>query len=171
LEKIKCNIFKVNSRLLFMDNYEKKLNSFLKENDSDAELLIFNKSCHSVEEAAETAKVCTTDLIKSICMIDTNGDLIVAIVKGEDRASTGKVSKSLTIERPRIASPGEMLEKTGYPCGGTPPFGYAATFLIDPKVMEKEVVYVGGGSKYALVKITTKELKRLNNGIITRVSK
>ncbi len=154
-----------------MDDYEKKLKSFLKENDSDAELLIFDKSCHSVEEAAETAKVLPTDFIKSICMIDTDGDLIVAIVKGESRASTSKVSKSLTIEKPRIATPSEMLDKTGYPCGGTPPFGYGATFLIDPKVMEKEVVYGGGGSEYALVKVTTKELKRLNNGMIARISK
>ena len=161
----------MNSRLLFMGDYEKKLNSFLKENDSDAELLIFDKSCHSVAEAAETAKVCPTNFIKSICMIDTKGYLIVAIVKGEDRASTSRVSKSLAIERPRIATPNEMHEKTGYPCGGTPPFGYGAIFLIDPKVMEKEVVYGGGGSECALVKVTTKELKRLNNGMITRVSK
>ena len=38
-----------------MGIYEDKLNSFLKENSSDAEILIFDKSCHSVEEAAKTA--------------------------------------------------------------------------------------------------------------------
>ncbi|MCC7573114.1 MAG: hypothetical protein KO464_06965 [Candidatus Methanofastidiosum sp.] len=154
-----------------MDEYEKKLNSFLKENDSDAEILIFDKSCHSVEEAIQTAKVSPNDFIKSICMIDTNGTLIVAIVKGENRASTSRVSKSLTIERPRIATPEEMLDRTGYPCGGTPPFGYDATFLIDPKVMEKEVVYGGGGSECALVKVKTLELRRLNNGKVIKVSK
>lgn len=34
-----------------------------------------------------------------------------------------------------LATPGEILEKTGYPCGGTPSFGYQAMFLVDPKVM------------------------------------
>ena len=154
-----------------MNYYEEKLNSFLKENNSDAKLLIFDKSCHSVAEAAETAKCLSNSFIKSICMIDPNGNLIVAIVKGENRASTSRVSKSLSIERPRIATSEEMLEKTGYPCGGTPPFGYGAIFLIDPKVMEKEVVYGGGGSECALIKISTLELKRLNNGQIIRISK
>jgi len=154
-----------------MGNYENKLITYLKENNSDAELLIFDKSCHSVEEAANTAKVDPTNFIKSICMIGSEDNLIVAIVKGEDRASTNRVSKSLNIERPRIATPKEMLEKTGYPCGGTPPFGYKAIFLIDPKVMEKEIVYGGGGSECALVKVKTLELQRLNNGITIRVSK
>lgn len=154
-----------------MDYYENKLITYLKENNSDAELLIFDKSCHSVEEAANTAKVDPTNFIKSICMIDLKEDLIVAIVKGEDQASTSRVSKSLNIDRPRIATPKEMLEKTGYPCGGTPPFGYKAIFLIDPKVMQKEIVYGGGGSECALIKVKTLELQRLNNGITIRVSK
>jgi len=154
-----------------MGNYENKLITYLKENNSDAELLIFDKSCHSVEEAANTAKVDPTNFIKSICMIDSKEDLIVAIVKGEDRASTGRVSKSLNIDRPRVATPEEMIKKTGYPCGGTPPFGYQAIFLIDPKVMEKGIVYGGGGSEYSLVRVKTSELLRLNNGKVVRVSK
>lgn len=154
-----------------MNNYERKLDLFLKENNSNAEILIFDKSCHTVEEAAETANVDPTNFIKSICMIDSKSNLIVAIVKGENRASTSKVSKSLNIERPRIATPEEMFEKTGYPCGGTPPFGYKAIFLIDPKVMEKMIVYGGGGSECALVKVSTSELKRLNKGKIIQVSK
>ena len=65
----------------------------------------------------------------------------------------------------------EILKKTGYPCGGTPSFGYNAEFLIDPKVMEKEIVYTGGGSENSLVKILTKELQKSNNGKIVRVRK
>ncbi len=154
-----------------MNSYEDKLNSFLKKNNSYAEILIFDKSCHSVEEAAQTAKVDPTNFIKSICMIGSEDTLIVAIVKGESRASTSRVSKYLNIERPRVATPEEMIKKTGYPCGGTPPFGYEAIFLIDPKVMEKEIVYGGGGSECSLVKVKTSELLRLNNGKVVRVSK
>ncbi len=150
---------------------EEKLYKFLKEKNSSAELLIFDKSCHSVSEAAKTAKANPEDFIKSICIVDKNEDMIVAIVKGKDRTSTSRIAKSLNIERPRIATPKEILSKTGYPCGGIPPFGYNAKFLIDPKVMEKETVYGGGGSERALVKISTSELKRINNGKIIKVSK
>jgi len=65
----------------------------------------------------------------------------------------------------------EILEKTGYPCGGTPSFGYEAKFLIDPKVIEKGVVYSGGGSENALVKISPAEIKKANNGIVVRIRK
>jgi prolyl-tRNA editing enzyme YbaK/EbsC (Cys-tRNA(Pro) deacylase) len=104
-------------------------------------------------------------------MIDGQGNSIVAIVKGGDRASTKRVAKALNIERPRTATPEEILEKTGYPCGGTPSFGYKSKFLIDPKVMEKQIVFSGGGSEKSLLKISTKEIQRVSHGKIVRVRK
>lgn len=151
--------------------YEQKLMQFMRDHTIHAEHLVFQQSCHSVEEAAKAAHAQTEDFVKNICMIDANGNLIVAIVKGEDRASTERASKALTIERPRTATPDEILDKTGYPCGGTPSFGYPATFLIDPRVMEKDVVYSGGGSEQSLVKISPQELQRANGGRVVRVRK
>ena len=43
-------------------------------------------------------------------------------------------------------------------------------FLIDLKVMEKPFVYTGGGSEKSLVKISTKDIKKLNSGEIVRIS-
>ena len=154
-----------------MNEYEERLKEIIQKNNIQAEHLSFEQSCHSVEEAANAANVAPEDFVKNICMMDSNGNFIVAIVKGEDRASTSRVANALRIERPRIASPDEILEKTGFPCGGTPSFGYEAKFLIDPKVMDKEVIYSGGGSQNSLVKISTKELQKANNGIIARVRK
>lgn len=152
-------------------NYEEKLKMYMEEHKIDGEHLSFKQSCHSVEEAARAANANIDDFVKNICMIDSAGNLIVAIVKGEDRASTDRVAKALNIERPRTANVDEILEKTGYPCGGTPSFGYKAIFLIDPRVMEKKLVYTGGGSENSLVKINSKELQRVNNGQIARVRK
>ena len=146
-----------------MNEYEEKLKKFLLKNNVRGEHLIFSQSCHTVEEAAKAVNANPDDCVKNICLIDSKGRLIVAIVKGEDRVSTKRVGKALNIERPRIATPDEILEKTGYPCGGTPSFGYNAKFLIDPRVMEKDVVYTSGGSERSLLKITTKELQRANN--------
>ena len=71
-----------------------------------------------------------TIFVKSICLISQD-NLIVAIVKGEDRVSIRRVAEALNIAKPRMATPHEILEKTGYPCGGTPPLGFEAVFLID----------------------------------------
>ena len=157
------------TRISNMSEYEEKLSTYIKEHKIQAKLLRFNQSTHSVAEAAAAVGADAGDFVKSICMIGPSDELIVAIVKGEHRASTTRVSRALGIERPRIAEPDEMLQKSGYPAGGTPAFGYEAVFLMDPKVLEKEIVYSGGGSEQALTLMSPKEMKRVNGGLIARV--
>lgn len=133
--------------------------------------LSFQESCHTAAEAASAAGVTPQDIVKSICMLDANGDLIVAIVRGDDRASTSRVARSLGIERPRTADAEAILDKTGYPCGGTPAFGYSARFLVDPRVMEREEVYAGGGTDKSLVRSSPRELQKANQAEVVRVRK
>ena len=151
--------------------YEEKLKEWMAENGVKAEHLHFEKSVHTVEEACREANANPGDFVKSICMIGVDGKLIIAIVPGSERASTERVSKALGIERPNVATSEQATEKTGYITGGTPPFGYEATFLLDPKVMEKEVVYAGGGTPNALIKISPVEIQKANNAQIVRVRK
>ncbi len=152
-------------------HYEERLKAFMKENGIEGEHLTFFKSCHSVAEAAEAAGVTPGDFVKSICMVDDSGKLIVGIVRGEDRASTSRVAKALNIGTVRVATPDEVFLKTGFPCGGTPSFGYPATFFMDPKVTEKEYVYMGGGSETSLVRIKPSEIIKGNGGEIVRIRK
>jgi len=154
-----------------MKNYEEKLKAFMEENGIVGEHLSFSQSCHSVSEAAEAAGVTPGDFVKSICMVDEEGNLIVGIVNGEDRASTSRVAKIVKTGTVRTATPDEVFEKTGYPCGGTPSFGYGARFFLDPKVMEREFVYMGGGSETSLVRIKPSEIIKGNGGEIIRIRK
>lgn len=152
-----------------MKLYEEKLKNYIIANNIQAEQLTFSKSCHSVQEAADATGASPEDFVKNICLIDDNCNLIMAIVKGEDRVSRSRVGKALNIGLPRIAEESEILEKTGYPCGGVPSFGYKATFIIDPKVMEMAIVYSGGGSPHSLVRMASQELQKSNNGLVIRI--
>ncbi len=154
-----------------MKNYEDQLKKFLKENNISAQHQSFEKSCRSVEDAAKAAHANADDFVKNICLIDDRGNLVVAIIKGEDRVSTAKVGKILNIKKPRFATAEEILEKTGYPCGGTPSFGYRATFLVDSRVLEKETVFTGGGSENSLLKISSIDLVKANNGRVVNIRK
>jgi len=154
-----------------MGEFGEKLKKYTEENSIHAEYLSFEQSCHSVKEAAKAAGAEREDFVKNICMVDATGGIIVAIVKGEDRASTSRAAKALGIEKPRIAEPAEILKKTGYPCGGVPSFGFEAKFLIDPRVMEKEIVISSGGSEKSLIRISPKEIQRASNGRVERVRK
>jgi Cys-tRNA(Pro)/Cys-tRNA(Cys) deacylase len=90
--------------------------------------------------------------------------LIVAILKGEDRIDKTKLQQESGIEDLKMATSEQVLEKTGYPAGGVPSFGFPAKFLIDKKVLEKEFVYTGGGSEFSLVKVTPPILRAANAG-------
>ncbi len=153
------------------NDYENKLISWIRNNNINCEHLKFNESCHSVSQAAKAVNANDNDFVKSICLIDNDGKLIVAIVKGESRANLKFVNKELNVDKIRTAKPDEMLLMTGYPCGGTPPFGYNAKFLIDKKVLEKKEVYAGGGSEKSLIKISVEELIKANNGKVCEISK
>lgn len=150
---------------------ENRLRSWIETHRIDAEQIVFDTSCHSVAEAADATGAGIDAIIKNICMIDGHGHLIVAIVPGAERASTRRVGHALGTDRPRIATPEEVLTHSGYPAGGTPSFGFAATFIVDPQVMERAVVYTGGGSDRALVRITPDELVRASGALVARVRK
>ena len=154
-----------------MSRYDDKLREYISENGIDAKVISFEQSTHSVADAAAAVGADPEDFVKSICMVTMGGRLVVAIVKGEHRAATSRVGKTLGIPKPRIANPDEILELTGYPVGGTPAFGYDATFLMDPKVLEKEKVYSGGGSGNALAYMSTEEMRRVNGARVVRVRK
>ncbi len=154
-----------------IDSYAEKLHHYIVTNRIAAEQLCFAESCHSVAEAAAAAGVSEADLVKSICLIGPAGELTVAIVLGEERADLRKVGKLLGSKQPRLATPAEMLELTGYPCGGTPPFGFTASFIIDERVFEKEIIYAGGGSASSLVRLPPQELVRINGARRARVGK
>ena len=153
-----------------MSLFEDKLKEYLRTFAVQAEHLSLDDSCHSVEEAARTVGASPDEFVKSICLISKDS-LIVAIVKGEDRVSIPRVAEALNISKPRMATPEEILQKTGYPCGGTPPLGFEAVFLIDSQILEKETVYAGGGSETSLLKIATEEMAKANSGQVTNIRK
>ncbi len=152
-----------------MDAHEQKLIQYMQSEKVIAEHKSFTESCHSVAEAARAVNGSPEDFVKNVCFIDKNNRFIVVIVKGEDKVDKNKVAQFLHVEQLRMATAQEILDETGYPCGGTPSFGFEAVFLIDPRVMEKEVVYTGGGSEHALVKITPHELQKANKGRVVQI--
>ncbi len=149
------------------NTYLDKIRAYIGENDLQVEHLVFERSCHSVAEAVETVGASPEDFVKNICLITPDDRLIVAIIKGEDRVSLVNAAAAIGLEgKLRLASADEILTKTGYPCGGTPSFGFVADFYMDERVFDKSLVYTGGGDENALVHANPRELQRVNGAII-----
>lgn len=150
---------------------EARLQQWIDRHGIEAALVRYAESCHTVEEAAAATGAGVEAIVKNICMIGPDNELIVAILPGAERASTRRVGKALGIAPPRVASPDEVLARTEFPAGGTPSFGFAAQFVVDPQVLEQDVVYTGGGSDRALVRIATSALVAANAALVARVRK
>jgi Cys-tRNA(Pro)/Cys-tRNA(Cys) deacylase len=143
-----------------------KIRAFITGHRLQVEHLEFDRSCHSVAEAAATVGASFADFVKNICLVTPDGHLVVAIIKGEDRLSLENTAAALGLDgKLRMAKPDEIIAMTGYPCGGTPSFGFSADFYMDERVFEKSVVYTGGGDENALIRADPRELQRANGAI------
>ncbi|MBI2134221.1 hypothetical protein HYU11_06110 [Candidatus Woesearchaeota archaeon] len=152
-----------------MNEHGKKLKQYMHDHGIKGEYLVFTDSCHTVQEAEQSTGAKPGEVIKNICLI--SDEMIIATVSGEDRVSTTKVGEALKKQRPRTATPEEILEKTGYPAGGVPSFGFNAVFIIDDKVMQKSMIYTSGGTPNSLIKIQPSEMQRASNAIVARIRK
>lgn len=148
--------------------FEEKLRKYMGDNEIDGEFLVFEETCHSVEDAAQALGTSTDRIIKNICLVGQD-KFVVAILKGADRVDRSLVAQALGLNKVKTAAPQEILTRSGYPCGGVPSFGFNAFFLIDPLVMEMSYVYSGGGSTTSLIKIAPEEILRANRGTVIRI--
>jgi prolyl-tRNA editing enzyme YbaK/EbsC (Cys-tRNA(Pro) deacylase) len=147
-----------------MSHYENTLLAYIREHQIECQHFVFEQSTHSVDEAAHAAGAAAQDFVKSVCLISKRGQVVVAVVKGEDRADRAAVQALAGVGKLGIASANEMLERTGYPAGGAPPFGFNALFFVDERALEREFVFAGGGSANALIRISPEEMLRANGG-------
>ncbi|MFQ5832951.1 MAG: aminoacyl-tRNA deacylase [Candidatus Thorarchaeota archaeon] len=155
---------------MMLDNTN--LQEYIEQSGTVAEILTMKGRVHSVAAASEQLGVSPDHIIKTVVFRTSDQELILAIVKGEHRASSKRIAKALRIEPPTLATPEEALELTGYKVGGTPPISVArAQVLIDPHVMMMENVIGGGGTDYHLLRISPDEILRVTGGRIARVRK
>ncbi len=150
-------------------NEEEKLKKFIKDNGINAEHIKYEKSLHTVQELLEVTGLDLELITKTMIFKNKEGKTIAAMVPAKFRVSSTRIGEVLKTEPPEMANPDEAYERTGYHVGGMPCFGYDSILIIDPKVLEKEYVYTGGGSEFSVAKISSVELKKLNP-IIQRIS-
>ncbi|MBI2445871.1 YbaK/EbsC family protein [Candidatus Micrarchaeota archaeon] len=152
-------------------DFEAKLQAAIRSLGLRAEHRHFEQSCHSVADAAAAVGAQAEDFVKNVGLADAAGNLVICIVKGEDKVDTVAAARFVGVAKLKKATPELMLEKTGYPVGGTPSFGYAGPVqvLVDERVLEKPFVWTGGGSAQALARIAPSELLKANGGLVCRV--
>lgn len=126
-----------------MLNYSESLKIFLDSRSVWHRFIEFDEPVRIVEQAGK--KVPVKKIAKSIVLVDSDGNPLLAIVKAQSRVSHRKIKKLLAVRDVRLASPKEVLKHSGYPAGGVPPFNNIKRVLLDPQVLNSETCIVGGG--------------------------
>jgi Cys-tRNA(Pro)/Cys-tRNA(Cys) deacylase len=150
--------------------FESKLKKFISANQIKAEQVILSHISHTVADAAVALKCQEDDIIKSVVFV-SGPRTVVGIVLGNCRASSATLMRHIGLEQLDVATPEQVLERTGYPVGGVPPLGFEAQFYMDELVMAKPFVYSGGGSPRAILKIAPEEIVRVTAAEVLRIRK
>ncbi|RDD53603.1 MAG: hypothetical protein BA066_03495 [Candidatus Korarchaeota archaeon NZ13-K] len=114
------------------------------------EIIETRREVLTVKQAAEEMNVPEDLIIKTLVVMTPEG-AVLAILDGRSRLSLSRL-------RGRLATPEEVRRITGFEVGEVPPVGIPLRTFIDEKVLEKEFVYGGGGSKRRLIKISPRAI-------------
>jgi prolyl-tRNA editing enzyme YbaK/EbsC (Cys-tRNA(Pro) deacylase) len=130
----------------------------------------------TVPLAAEALGVETDQIIKSLLFLvklpqrKDSPQPVLVIVGGERRVDYRAIAARFGVSRKkvRMASAEVVLEVTGYPAGGVPPFGHrtAVPAILDAALAavpqgDRATVYGGGGDEGTMLEITVSELLRV----------
>jgi prolyl-tRNA editing enzyme YbaK/EbsC (Cys-tRNA(Pro) deacylase) len=149
-------------------NYGKTLTSFVTSKNLWHRLIEFSEPVETVEQASR--QVDAQKIVKSIVMVDSNGNPILALVPAKSMVSHRKLKKFLDVKDVRLASHDEVLRFSGYPAGGVPPFNNIKRVIADPQILKNETIVVGGGDVDKLLEVKTRDVIEVSNAQIVDIT-
>jgi prolyl-tRNA editing enzyme YbaK/EbsC (Cys-tRNA(Pro) deacylase) len=150
-------------------NYSDKLKLLLTSKNLWHRFIEFSEPVMTVEQAGK--KVQVEKIAKSIVMVDSDGEALLAIVPAKCKVSHKKIKAILAVRDVRLASPEEVLKHSGYPAGGVPPFNDIKRVIVDPQVLKNETTIAGGGDIDKLIEVRTKDIIDTLNPKILDISR
>ena len=149
-------------------NYSETLRTTLVSKGIWHRFIEFDEPVRTVEEAAR--KVSADRIIKSIVLVGSDRKPILAILPAKNRISYKKIKTLLKVKDVRLAQPNEVLEHSGYPVGGVPPFNKISRILVDPTIQRNTRSIAGGGDRDKLVELETQDILELLNPMVADFS-
>ena len=141
-----------------------KLAKFLERNGIEAEIIDTGVETPTVVASSEVLGLSRRKIVKSIVFRSEVG-VIVAIMRGDQRVSERRLAELIGAKSVELADPKTVKEATGYNVGGVPPVGHDnpedIIYVMDPKLLECDRVYGGGGDNRSQLSIRVKDILKL----------
>jgi len=134
-----------------------------------ARVLPMPQDTHTAEEAARALGTDLAHIAKTLLAHLADGRFVLCILRGDQRLDRKKLCRATGAKRMSLATADEVLQVTGYSVGAVPPFPIQSALpaYMDPRVLEIDTVYCGGGDVDALLEVPTDELVRVTCSELT----
>jgi prolyl-tRNA editing enzyme YbaK/EbsC (Cys-tRNA(Pro) deacylase) len=140
------------------------------------EVVSFDESTHTAEEAAAAIGVELGQIVKSLVFMapvdparnEAGMEPLIVLVRGTDRVDLGKLVSASARPRLRRASAKEVKEATGFSIGGVPPFGHVRKIAVvmDPALDGYEQVWAAAGTPTTVFAIAPRTLAMLSDALV-----
>lgn len=137
----------------------------------DVRVTTFPSGTRTAADAA-TAIGCPVAAICKSLVFTTDAGPVLVLCSGANRVDERKVAAALGAGGVRIATPDEARAATGFPIGGTPPFGHDGELgvLADVDLFAHGVVWAAAGTPDAVFPVSPDELVRAAGAVRAEVA-
>ena len=140
-----------------------KAKEYLKKFNLENNIMEFNTSSATVEDAAKALNCQEKEIAKTLSFL-VNNEAILIVVAGDKKIDNTKYKAEFNTKA-RMISFEEVEEYTGHKPGGVCPFGVKENVKIylDESLKRFDIIYPACGSSNSAVKLTIEELEKASN--------
>lgn len=138
----------------------------------EGELIYPGLPTPTVPAAAAALGVTEAEILKSLLFVAADGSVVLAIASGPSRVSRARLEQVSGLRGLKLAPPDLVRERTGYEAGGVAPVCHVTRLpvVMDQRVADADVMYGGGGSEQAMLRIRPLEIVRLTGAIVAKIA-
>ncbi len=134
--------------------------------------LFEHEAVFTSEQASKVRGVDLKTGVKALVLKTKEGKLILALVAADRRIDLKKLAKKVNTKDLRLASPEEVLKKTGCKIGSVHPFGilHSLETYMDASVLENEKVNFNVGIHEKSIEMKSEDLVKVVNPVECEIS-
>lgn len=124
------------------------------------------------EVSARALGVPEHDVVKTLVMQDENARPLIVLMHGDRQVSTKNLARQAGVKRIEPCRPDAAQRHSGYPVGGTSPFGTRKKLAVylERSILELPKIYINGGRRGFLVGMAPGEIVRVLLPILVDVA-
>jgi Cys-tRNA(Pro) deacylase len=123
--------------------------------------------------SSESLGVPEHEVVKTLVMEDEEKKPLIVLMHGDRKVSTKELARQAARKRIEPCAPDAAQRHTGYQVGGTSPFGTRKNLpvFVERSILELPAIYINGGRRGFLVRISTQDLLRVLSPVAVDVAR